>query len=483
MWPTSVAMPVAVTTSSPGAAGDLGVHVRHVDAVAERRRRAGDRLDALGDRQALAGQRRLLDLERRRRQQPAVGRDQVARLDVTMSPGHELLRRRSRRAAPSRRTLALTIIIFWSAATLASALPSWLQADHRVEHGQAAMSTTPVPTCSSGNRLTIAGDQQDELHRVAVLAQERLQARLLLRLGEPFGPNFCRRASASAVDRPRVGVDVRALEDLVRGQGVPVRALGRGGAGRRMLAGSVESRLPPLIATTEPSAHTAGRSAVITRCGRARSGRVDTGVARCAEARLAVVMSELAVEPTYPTADLDLDLRWWAAANYLTIGQIYLRDNALLREPLALDHVKPRLLGHWGTSPGLSMIYALLNRVIRETRRRLALRHRPRATAGPRSSPPAGSRARTREVYPHVTDDEDGIRTLFRQFSSPGGVPSHVSVQTPGSDPRGRRARLRARPRGRRGVRQPDLDRRVRRRRRRGRDRSARRRRGGCRRS
>ena len=69
-------------------------------------------------------------------------------------------------------------------------------------------------------------------------------------------------------------------------------------------------------------------------------------------------MSETAVEPTYPTADLDLDLRWWAAANYLTIGQMYLRDNALLREPLTLDHVKPWPLGHWGTSPGLSMVHA-----------------------------------------------------------------------------------------------------------------------------
>ena len=70
---------------------------------------------------------------------------------------------------------------------------------------------------------------------------------------------------------------------------------------------------------------------------------------------------------TYSADDLELDLRWWAAANYLTVGQIYLRDNPLLREPLALEHVKPRLLGHWGTSPGLAMIYALLNRVIRET--------------------------------------------------------------------------------------------------------------------
>ncbi len=69
----------------------------------------------------------------------------------------------------------------------------------------------------------------------------------------------------------------------------------------------------------------------------------------------------------YDDAELELDLRWWAAANYLTVAQIYLQDNVLLREPLKVEHIKPRLLGHWGTSPGLSMIYTLLNRLIRRT--------------------------------------------------------------------------------------------------------------------
>lgn len=69
----------------------------------------------------------------------------------------------------------------------------------------------------------------------------------------------------------------------------------------------------------------------------------------------------------YPDVERDRDLRWWAAANYLTVAQIYLQDNVLLREPLAVEHIKPRLLGHWGTSPGLSMIYTLLNRLIRRT--------------------------------------------------------------------------------------------------------------------
>ena len=134
----------------------------------------------------------------------------------------------------------------------------------------------------------------------------------------------------------------------------------------------------------------------------------------------------------YSPDDLDLDLRWWAAANYLTIGQIYLRENALLREPLTLDHVKPRLLGHWGTSPGLSMLYALVNRVIQETDSDWLYVTGP-GHGGPALVAAGWLEGTYSEVYPHVGDDEAGVRTLFRQFSSPGGVPSHVSVQTPGS--------------------------------------------------
>ena len=130
--------------------------------------------------------------------------------------------------------------------------------------------------------------------------------------------------------------------------------------------------------------------------------------------------------------DLDLDLRWWAAANYLTVGQIYLRENALLREPLTLEHVKPRLLGHWGTSPGLSMLYALVNRVIRETDSDWLYVTGP-GHGGPALVAAGWLEGTYSEVYPKVGDDEAGVRTLFRQFSSPGGIPSHVSVQTPGS--------------------------------------------------
>ena len=135
---------------------------------------------------------------------------------------------------------------------------------------------------------------------------------------------------------------------------------------------------------------------------------------------------------TYSPESLDLDLRWWAAANYLTVGQIYLQDNVLLQEPLRIEHVKPRLLGHWGTSPGLSMVYALVNRVINETDSDWLYVTGP-GHGGPALVAAGWLEGTYSEVYPHVGSDADGIRTLFRQFSSPGGVPSHVSVQTPGS--------------------------------------------------
>ncbi|MGL5816330.1 MAG: phosphoketolase family protein [Phycicoccus sp.] len=135
---------------------------------------------------------------------------------------------------------------------------------------------------------------------------------------------------------------------------------------------------------------------------------------------------------SYADADLALDLRWWAAANYLTVGQIYLRENPLLRETLTIDHIKPRLLGHWGTSPGLSMLYALLNRVIRETDSSWLYVTGP-GHGGPALVAAGYLEGTYSEIYPDVTEDAAGLRALFRQFSSPGGVPSHVSVQTPGS--------------------------------------------------
>jgi xylulose-5-phosphate/fructose-6-phosphate phosphoketolase len=123
---------------------------------------------------------------------------------------------------------------------------------------------------------------------------------------------------------------------------------------------------------------------------------------------------------------------WWRAANYLSVGQVYLLDNPLLREPLTKKHVKPRLLGHWGTTPGLNFIYAHLNRVIkREDANVLYI-------AGPGHGAP-GVVASTwlegtySELYPDVSQDEAGMCRLFRQFSFPGGVPSHAAPETPGS--------------------------------------------------
>ena len=123
---------------------------------------------------------------------------------------------------------------------------------------------------------------------------------------------------------------------------------------------------------------------------------------------------------------------YWRAANYLSVGQIYLMDNPLLKSPLALEHVKPRLLGHWGTTPGLNFVYVHLNRAIVE--RDLSVLY----VTGPGHGGP-GLVANTylegtySEVYPHVSRDEEGMRRLFKQFSFPGGVPSHVAPETPGS--------------------------------------------------
>jgi xylulose-5-phosphate/fructose-6-phosphate phosphoketolase len=136
--------------------------------------------------------------------------------------------------------------------------------------------------------------------------------------------------------------------------------------------------------------------------------------------------------PEQPGAEFDVLDAWWRAANFLSVGQIYLLDNALLRKPLEAVHTKPRLLGHWGTTPGLNFIYAHLNRVI--TKFDLDMLY----IAGPGHGGPAlfantwleGSYS---EFYPNVTRDGEGMHRLFRQFSFPGGVGSHVTAETPGS--------------------------------------------------
>src|SRR3982074_2533428 len=123
---------------------------------------------------------------------------------------------------------------------------------------------------------------------------------------------------------------------------------------------------------------------------------------------------------------------YWHAANYLSVGQIYLYDNPLLREPLTLEHVKPRLLGHWGTTPGLNFVYVHCNRIINKYGLNCIY------IAGPGHGGP-GVVANTylegtySEVYPHIPQNEAGMKRLFKQFSFPGGIPSHVAPETPGS--------------------------------------------------
>ena len=124
--------------------------------------------------------------------------------------------------------------------------------------------------------------------------------------------------------------------------------------------------------------------------------------------------------------------RYWQAANYLTIGQIYLQENPLLREPLRPEHIKPRLLGHWGTSPGLSFIYVHLNRLIQDTDANVIYLAGP-GHGGPAIVANVYLEGTYSEIYPEVAQDTAGLRRLFRQFSTPGGIPSHVSVPTPGS--------------------------------------------------
>jgi len=123
---------------------------------------------------------------------------------------------------------------------------------------------------------------------------------------------------------------------------------------------------------------------------------------------------------------------YWRAANYLSVGQIYLRDNPLLQQPLAPDHIKPRLLGHWGTTPGLNFIYVHLNRLIKMYDLNMI------CITGPGHGAP-GIVANTylegtySEIYPDISQDAEGMQKLFRQFSFPGGISSHTSSATPGS--------------------------------------------------
>ncbi len=146
-------------------------------------------------------------------------------------------------------------------------------------------------------------------------------------------------------------------------------------------------------------------------------------------------MAQVASRPTAePLAAEELRLldAWWRAANYLSVGQIYLLDNPLLREPLSAEHIKPRLLGHFGTTPGLNLLYAHLNRAIRARDISSIFITGP-GHGGPGVVACAYLEGTYSEIYSHIGRDEEGLRKLFRQFSFPGGIPSHAAPETPGS--------------------------------------------------
>jgi xylulose-5-phosphate/fructose-6-phosphate phosphoketolase len=144
---------------------------------------------------------------------------------------------------------------------------------------------------------------------------------------------------------------------------------------------------------------------------------------------LEVTRDELADLSDHQLAAIDA---WWRACNYLTVGQIYLKDNPLLDRPLSVEDIKPRLLGHWGTSPGLSFMYAHVSRLLGRSGQQAIYLTGP-GHGGPALVAASWLEGTYSEIYPDVSQDRAGIRRLFRQFSTPGGIPSHVSVTTPGS--------------------------------------------------
>ena len=163
---------------------------------------------------------------------------------------------------------------------------------------------------------------------------------------------------------------------------------------------------------------------------------------------------------------------YWRAANYLSVGQIYLFDNPLLKEPLAREHIKPRLLGHWGTTPGLNFIYAHLNRVIKQHDLSMIYITGP-GHGGPGLVANTWLEGTYSEIYPNISQDEEGMKRLFKQFSFPGGIPSHVAPETPGSIHEGGELGYALSHAFGAAFDNPGSDRRLRRRRRRGGDRAA----------
>src|SRR3984957_1723353 len=162
----------------------------------------------------------------------------------------------------------------------------------------------------------------------------------------------------------------------------------------------------------------------------------DFRIFRRSWAARTIVRVSLDTSTTPPSTLSDDELalidKYWRAANYLSVGQIYLLDNPLLTEPLVAKHVKPRLLGHWGTTPGLNLVYAHLNRIIRNRDASVIYVTGP-GHGGPGLVANAYLEGTYTEAYSGIGEVAEGLRRLFRQFSFPGGIPSHVAAQTPGS--------------------------------------------------
>src|SRR6266511_5156183 len=194
---------------------------------------------------------------------------------------------------------------------------------------------------------------------------------------------------------------------------------------------------PPVADSRCPHGHSNPPRRIV----RARIGRMARGYARLLAPREASMKdtdarSGARTNPSRsePLSDDDLRLidAYWRAANYLSVGQIYLLDNPLLTEPLRPEHVKPRLLGHWGTTPGLNFIYVHLNRVIRAHDLNVVYICGP-GHGGPAIVSNTYLEGTYSEFYPNVSQDEKGLQKLFKQFSFPGGIPSHTAAEVPGS--------------------------------------------------
>src|SRR5437879_5128059 len=185
-----------------------------------------------------------------------------------------------------------------------------------------------------------------------------------------------------------------------------------------MLGGRLEDVIEPQAQVDVPGAHAQHQA----------PSTITSFNVRVARPRARQAVTEDALTPQ----ELERIDAYWRAANYLSVGQIYLLDNPLLERPLRLEDIKPRLLGHWGTTPGLNLFYVHANRVI-NNRDLDAIYIMGPGHGGPAAVANAYLEGTYTEVYPHITKDEAGLRSLFRQFSFPGGIPSHVAAETPGS--------------------------------------------------